>query len=87
MNDAELRTVLLETLGEIAPEADLDALEGSEDLQAALELDSFDLLTFFSEVSERLGTDIPESDYEQLGSIDRAVDYLQRRRASQPDAH
>ena len=42
MAEAELRTTVLDTLGDIAPEADLDALPPDRDLREELDTDSMD---------------------------------------------
>ena len=44
MTKAELRKTVLDTLGDIAPEADLAALPPGEDLREELEIDSMDFL-------------------------------------------
>ncbi|MCC6715974.1 MAG: acyl carrier protein, partial [Gammaproteobacteria bacterium] len=48
-----------------------------------IDLDSMDFLHFVVALHDRLGIDIPESDYPHLTTIDAIVAYLQlRRRAS-----
>jgi acyl carrier protein len=76
MNEADIRTVLQEELGNIAPEMDLQALDPSADLREALDIDSMDFLNFVIAVHGRLGVDIPELDYPKLVTLDGAVGYL-----------
>ena len=76
MNEAELRAVLLEVLGEIAPEADLAGLDPKADFVEQLEIDSMDLLNFAVAVHERLGVEIPEADYPRLRSLRGCLTYL-----------
>jgi acyl carrier protein len=80
MTEAELRQVVLETLGDIAPEADLAALPPGKDLREELDIDSMDFLNFVIALHEKLGIDIPEADYPQLFTLDRATAYLSERR-------
>lgn len=72
----ELRTAVLSVLGEIAPEADAFHVDPKESLREQLDLDSMDFLNFVIGLHERLGVEIPESDYSRLASIDGAVAYL-----------
>lgn len=76
MNDTDIRTVLEEALGNIAPEMDLQKLNPAADLREALDIDSMDFLNFIVAVHHRLGVDIPERDYPKLLTLDGAVDYL-----------
>jgi acyl carrier protein len=76
MNEADIRTVLQEELGNIAPEMDLQALDPAADLREALDIDSMDFLNFVIAVHGRLGVDIPELDYPKLVTLDGAVGYL-----------
>ena len=82
MNEADIRTVLQEELGNIAPEMDLQALDPSVDLREALDIDSMDFLNFVIAVHHRLGVDIPELDYPKLVTLDGAIGYLAARLAS-----
>lgn len=76
MTEADLRAVLQEELGNIAPEADLRTLDPSADLREALDIDSMDFLNFVIAVHHRLGVDIPELDYPKLITLGGAVTYL-----------
>jgi len=76
MNETDIRTVLQEELGNIAPEMDLQKLDPTADLREALDIDSMDFLNFVVAVHHRLGVDIPELDYPNLVTLDRAVTYL-----------
>ncbi len=76
MNDADIRTVLTEELGNIAPEMDLQTLDPAADLREALDIDSMDFLNFVIAVHRRLAVDIPELDYPKLITFDGAMGYL-----------
>ena len=78
MNDAELKTLIVELLSGIAPEADYSSLAGDVDLRETLDLDSMDFLNFVTALHERTGKNIPEADYPELFTIDSAINYLRR---------
>ena len=79
MIEAELRQIVLDTLGDIAPEADLQTLPPDKDLREELDIDSMDFLNFVIALHEKVGVDIPESDYPQLATFDGAVAYLREK--------
>jgi acyl carrier protein len=76
MTDAEIRTLIADVLGGIAPEADLSTVAGDADLREAFDLDSMDFMNLVIALHERTGADIPEADYPQLFTLDGAVAYL-----------
>ena len=76
MNQADIRTVLQEELGNIAPEVDLQKLDPAADLREAIDIDSMDFLNFVIALHHRLGLDIPELDYPKLATFNGAVTYL-----------
>jgi acyl carrier protein len=78
MND-DLRATVLRHLGRIAPEADLEHLQGNVSLRDQLDLDSMDLLNFVIALHKDLQVAIPEKDYPKLMSIDGCVEYLRDR--------
>lgn len=78
MTASEIKSVIRDILGGIAPEADLDAVAGGEDLRDALDLDSMDFLNFVLALHEHTGKDIPEADYPRLRTLDGVIAYLER---------
>jgi acyl carrier protein len=72
----EIRREVLRALGDIAPEADLSALEVDVSFRDQLDVDSMDLLTFVIALHTRLHVDIPEVDYPKLATLNGCVDYL-----------
>lgn len=78
MTKAEAKALILEVLGGIAPEAELDKLPGKAQLREELDLDSMDFLDFVAAVHERTGINIPEAEYGRLATLDDAVAYLCR---------
>ena len=76
MNEADIRDVVHKILRRIAPEADLQALNPTQDLRQALDIDSFDYLQLMIGLHENLAVEIPESDYPQLATLDGIIRYL-----------
>jgi acyl carrier protein len=48
------------------------------------DVDSMDLLNFVIAMHERLGVDIPESEYGRLGTVDLLVEFISARLAATP---
>ena len=76
MTPEEIRAVLIETLGAIAPEADLSRLDPKADLREELDIDSLDFLNAVIALHERLKIDITERDYRRLSTLAGAIEYL-----------
>ena len=76
MTETDIRTVLKEELGNIAPEVDLQTLDPAADLREALDIDSMDFLNFVIAVHRRLSVEIPELDYPKLITMDGAIQYI-----------
>lgn len=70
--DATVRALL----GELAPEADLATLDPSADFRQTLDIDSFAFLQFVVGLHDRLGVDVPESDYARLRTLAGCREYL-----------
>jgi acyl carrier protein len=77
----EIRKIIFDVLGAIAPEIDPAAIAPDKPLRDQVDLDSFDFLNVIVRLHEVLGIDIPESDYAELATLDGAIDYLVRRSA------
>jgi acyl carrier protein len=76
MNQEQVRQAVIAALSSIAPEGDYERLRGDRPLRDQLDIDSFDLLRVIIRLHETLGVDIPEADYQELSTLDRAVAYL-----------
>ena len=76
MTRDQVQSVLLVEIGNIAPEADLAALDPEADLREALDIDSISFLNLVIALGHRLGVAVPEKDYAKLASLRLAVDYL-----------
>ncbi len=76
MNETELRDTIVGILGQIAPDADLDSLQDSDNIREALDIDSFDHLNFLIGLNKKLGVEIPEADYGKLNTVQEVITYL-----------
>jgi acyl carrier protein len=79
MNKDQIRSALIETLTQIAPEGDFDALKPDRPVRDQLDIDSFDFLRWMVLLSERLGVEIAEADYPKLATFNGAIDHLAAR--------
>jgi len=76
MTPDQIKAILLEEIGNIAPEADLSALRPEADLREELDIDSIGFLNLIIALGHRLGVNVPEKDYRRLVTLASAVDYL-----------
>lgn len=74
--------VIVTLLAQIAPEADLEALDPNADLREALDIDSYDYLNFIVGISDQLGIDVPESDYAKLDTLAGCENYLESKKSA-----
>ena len=76
LNQEQIRSVVLEELGRIAPEIDIAEIDPTGDLRDEMDIDSMDHLNLMIALHKRLGIEIPEIDYPKLLTLDAAVAYL-----------
>jgi len=76
LNASEIRAGILAELRRIAPELEEGELRLDKPLRDQIDLDSMDWLNFLLALHERFKVDIPESDYQKLGTLDQIVAYL-----------
>lgn len=76
LNQEQIRSVVLEELGRIAPEIDIAEIDPAGDLRDEMDIDSMDHLNLMIALHKRLGIEIPEIDYPKLLTLDAAVAYL-----------
>jgi len=79
MNDDEIKAVIFKLLKQIAPESDPSTLTPDENIRKALDIDSFDALTFFIRIDEEIGVSVPESDYGKLNTLSEMLAYFSSR--------
>lgn len=84
MTAAEIRSAVLETLGDIAPEVDLPALDPEQTFADQFDFDSVDCLNLVQGLEGSLNVDIPEGDCPKLASLNSAVNYLLEKKKAAP---
>lgn len=81
MTADDLRTAIVEEIGNIAPEADAMAVPDNADLREALDLDSMDIFNLVVALSQRFAIDIPDADAPRLVTLGGGAAYLEKRLA------
>lgn len=79
MTEQELHAIIVEEIGNIAPEAELSRLGDKEDIREALDLDSMDVFNLVVALSKRLKIDIPDIDVPHMFTLGGGVIYLAER--------
>lgn len=77
MSPAEIREEIIDILGDIAPDENMDDLVDEKNFREQLELDSMDFLDIVMELRKRHRVQIPEEDYGNLASMHTTVTYLE----------
>jgi acyl carrier protein len=82
MDRDQIRTAVLACLKTIAPELAEDEIRPDRPLRDQVDLDSMDWLNFLVALHQKLGIDIPESDYGKLSTWDAILAYLEAKLAA-----
>jgi len=82
MNEAEIKTAVLEVLTQVAPNVDVTTLDPKIAFHDQFEFDSLDFLNFVIALGERSGGEIPEIDYPKLASLHGCIGYFTAREKS-----
>jgi acyl carrier protein len=76
----QIRTTVLQLLGEIAPEADLTALRPDVSFRDQLDIDAMDFLNFVIMIHKTFAVEIPEADYPKYATLNGCVEQLSDKR-------
>ena len=76
MNKDEVKEAVKDIITAIAPDEDMSSLNDTDLLRDQIELDSMDFLDIVMELRKRYGVQVPEEDYDELGSLDSCANYL-----------
>lgn len=76
MTPDDARSLVLLCLADVAPDADATGLQPAQDMRRALDLDSMDMLSLVTALSEGSAIEIPDADVEQLTTLGGAIEYL-----------
>ncbi|PKO38955.1 MAG: phosphopantetheine-binding protein [Betaproteobacteria bacterium HGW-Betaproteobacteria-6] len=72
----QIRTAVLAIVKRLAPEVDPARIIADKPLRSQIDLDSMDWLNVLATIHEKLGVEIPESDYGKVQTLDSIVAYL-----------
>lgn len=81
MTQTEIETEVRAALHQIAPEIEMDDINGSADLHEEFDIDSMDFLALVTALSKRFGIDMPEADYSQMRSFNALAAYIAEKTA------
>lgn len=87
MSRDEVRKALIDSILEVAPEADFTQVRPDRPVRGQIDIDSFDFLTILESLHAKIGVDVSESDYGKMITLDGSVDYLMGRLAKQRNSH
>lgn len=76
MNRDEIAQLVRTSLYGIAPDLEGEPFDPDRRFRDQFEIDSMDLLNLVIALHKATGIDIPESDYNALDTLNKAVDYL-----------
>ena len=79
MNEAEIKAMVLEVLTDVAPNIDGASLDPETPFHDQVDFDSLDFLNFVIALGERSGTEISETDYPKLASLQGCIGYFTAR--------
>ncbi len=77
MNNHDFEKIALNALRQVAPDIDPDDVNRSGDLREEFDIDSMDFLNMVTRLSTELSIAIPESDYQNITSVDALIAYMQ----------
>jgi acyl carrier protein len=83
-HDVEQR--VLQIFLDIAPDVDPAILNRDVAFRDQFDFDSMDTLNFAIALHRAFGIDVPETDYRELASLSKAVEYVARQLAAQKSA-
>jgi len=79
MNKEQIKTSIIKQILIIAPDLEQDDIPSDENLQNALEIDSYDFLRLLTVLYEQLGVQVPEADYGKVDTLNRMAEYFAKR--------
>lgn len=77
-----IRAEVLAIVKRLAPEIDPARIIADKPLRTQIDLDSMDWLNVLASIHEKLGVEIPETDYGKVQTLDSIVAYLAGKNAA-----
>lgn len=75
----QIRSAVLAIIKTLAPEIDPARIVGDKPLRTQIDLDSMDWLNVLAAFHEKLGVNVPETDYGKVVTLDGILAYLAAR--------
>jgi acyl carrier protein len=79
MNETKIKQVIFDSIRAIAPDTTPEDLDPNENIQEALDIDSFDFLNVLIGIDKAIGIEVPEADYGQVMTLNGLTSYLMSR--------
>lgn len=76
MNEAKIKRVIFDSIRAIAPDTMPEDLDPNENIQEAMDIDSFDFLNVLIGIDKEIGIEVPEADYGQVMTLNGLTNYL-----------
>ncbi len=78
MKSAEISSLVLQAIAQIAPEANLENLDPAARFRDQFDFDSVDCVNLMQQLQQAFKVKIPETDYPQLTTLNGCVAYLEK---------
>lgn len=79
MTQDEIKTIVMKTLYDIAPELENQTIDPHVNFRDQFDFDSVDFLNFAISLQEKMNINIPEIDYPKLSSLTGCITYFESR--------
>ena len=76
MQAGEVKKAVLEIIGDIVPDHNVDVVKDDVALREQLDLDSMDFLDIVMELKKRHRIEVPQEDFPHLATLNSCVEYL-----------
>lgn len=86
MTDEQIRQAIIGIIADIAPDEDTTSIDPAVRLREQMDLDSMDFLDIVMELRKRYGVHVPDTDYQNLATLDSCVEYLREKMAGKETA-
>lgn len=77
MTQDEIKDIVMNTLNEIAPELEDQAIDSNVNFRDQFDFDSVDFLSFAISLQKKMNIDIPVTDYPKLSSLKGCITYFE----------
>ena len=82
VTDDQIRQAIIGIISDIAPDENASNIDPAVRLREQLDLDSMDFLDIVMELRKRYGVHVPDTDYQNLATLDSCVEYLRDKMAT-----